>query len=80
LAAWNFSNLAPLLAAAAIFGRVNNWRVGVLGVFAVLGAALGFPAKGPAETSSSFTRSDLILAIAAIAMVRLLAHGIRLAH
>jgi len=49
-------------------------------VFAVLGAALGFPAKGPAETSSSFTRSDLILAIAALVLVRLLAHGIRLAH
>jgi hypothetical protein len=49
-------------------------------VFAVLGAALGFPTKRPAETSSSFTRSDLILAIAAIAMVRLMVHGIRLAH
>jgi hypothetical protein len=48
--------------------------------FAVLGAALGFPAKGPAKPSSSFTRSDLILAIAAIAMVRVLVHGIRLAH
>src|ERR1700686_3149327 len=46
-------------------------------VFAVLGAVLGFPAKGPAETSSSFTRSDLILAIAALVLVRLLAHGIR---
>lgn len=48
--------------------------------FAVLGAALGFPAKGPAEPSYSFTRSDLILAIAALAMVRLLVHGVRLAH
>jgi hypothetical protein len=48
--------------------------------FAVLGAALGFPTKGPAEPSSSFTRSDLILAIAALAMVRLLVHDIRLAH
>jgi len=49
-------------------------------VFAVLGAALGFPAKRPAETLSSFTRSDLILTIAALVMVRLMVSGIRLAH
>jgi hypothetical protein len=48
--------------------------------FAVLGAALGLPASRPAQTISSITRSDLVLAIAALAMVRLLAHGIRLAH
>jgi hypothetical protein len=49
-------------------------------VFAVLGAALSFPTRRPAETIPSFTRSDLILTIAALAMVRLLVNGIRLAH
>jgi len=48
--------------------------------FAVLGPALSFPARRPAETISSFTLYDLILSIAALAMVRLLVHGIRLAH
>jgi hypothetical protein len=49
-------------------------------LFAVLGAALGFQARRPAEIMPSFTRSDLMLTIAALAMVRLLANGIRLAH
>jgi hypothetical protein len=48
--------------------------------FAVLGAILGFPTRRPVETISSFTRSDLILTIAALAMVRLLVNGIRLTH
>jgi len=48
--------------------------------FAVLGAALGFPARRPAKTISSITRSDLALTIAAVAMVRLLVNGIRLTH
>ena len=48
--------------------------------FAVLGAALGFPTRRPAEVVSSFTRSDLILTIGALAMVRLLVNGIRLTH
>ena len=49
-------------------------------LFAVLGAALGFQARRPAKIMPSFTRSDLMLTIAALAMVRLLANGIRLAH
>jgi len=48
--------------------------------FAVLGAALGFPTRQPHETISPITRSDLILSIAALTMVRLLVHGLRLAH
>jgi hypothetical protein len=48
--------------------------------FAVLGAAFGFPTRRPAEAISSFTRSDLILTIVALAMVRLLVNGIRLTH
>jgi hypothetical protein len=49
-------------------------------VFAVLGAALSFSFRRPAEILSSFTRTDLILTIAAVTMVRLLAPGIRLVH
>jgi len=48
--------------------------------FAVLGAALGYPSRPPAATISSFTRADFILAIAALPMVRLPVHGVRLAH
>jgi hypothetical protein len=49
-------------------------------LFAVVGAVRGFPARRPAEIIPSVTRSDLILTIAALAMVRLLVNGIRLAH
>jgi len=49
-------------------------------VFAVVGAAFGFSTFRPAESISSFTRSDLILAGVALAMVRLLVNGVRLAH
>jgi hypothetical protein len=52
----------------------------VFWVFAVLGTALSSSSRRPAETLSSFTRTDLILAIAALTMVRLLATGIRLVH
>ena len=52
----------------------------VFWAFAVLGAALGLPSRRPVAAISSFTRADLILAIAALAMVRLLVHGVRLAH
>jgi hypothetical protein len=49
-------------------------------LFALLGAVLGFPARRPAEIMPSFTRSDLLLTVVALAMVRLLVNGIRLAH
>lgn len=52
----------------------------VFWAFAVLGAALCFPASRPVETTSSFTRSDLIITILAVVMVRALASGVRLAH
>ena len=52
----------------------------VFWAFAVLGAALGFPTKRPVEAIPSFTRADLVLTIAALAMVRLLVNGIRLSH
>ncbi len=49
-------------------------------VFAVLAASLGFPSRRPAETLSSFNRTDLLLAFATLTMMRLLANGIRLGH
>jgi len=49
-------------------------------LFAVLGAVVGFPARRPVETMPSFTRLDLVLTIAAVALVRLLVNGIRLTH
>jgi hypothetical protein len=52
----------------------------VFWVFAALGAALGFSSRRPVETISSFTCSDLLLTIVALAMVRLLVNGIRLSH
>lgn len=52
----------------------------VFWVFAVLGAAIGFPTKSRAETVSSLTRADIILSAIALTIVRLLVHGIRLAH
>jgi hypothetical protein len=52
----------------------------VFWVFAVLGGALSPSSRRPAETLSSFTRSDLVLSIVALTMVRLLVTGIRLVH
>jgi len=78
LAGWNFPAPAALWAAALIFSRIN-YRVGLPGV-AVLGARLGFPSRTTAATISSLTRFDLLLAFAALAMVRLLVYGIRRAH
>jgi hypothetical protein len=52
-----------------------------LWVFAVLGATFAFSKIPDAQHSvSSLTRLDLIVTIAALLMVRILAHGIRLAH
>ncbi|HXE34520.1 MAG TPA: hypothetical protein VN087_11445 [Verrucomicrobiae bacterium] len=52
----------------------------VFWAFAVLGAALRFSSRRPAEILASFTRTDLILMIAVLTMVRLLATGVRLVH
>jgi hypothetical protein len=49
-------------------------------VFAALGAASGFSTRPSIEAVTSFTRWDLILAIAALALVRVFASGIRLVH
>jgi len=65
--------LPPFLVGSTIRGSAF-WA------FAVLGAVLGFPTRQSPETISSITRSDLILSIAALTMVRLLVHGLRLAH
>jgi hypothetical protein len=49
-------------------------------LFAVMGAAFGFSPSRSAEIITSFTRSDIVVAIVALTMVRLLVHGVRLAH
>jgi hypothetical protein len=51
-----------------------------LWAFAVIGAAFGFSKTRTAHSVPSLTRLDLIITIAALLMVRILAHGIRLAH
>ena len=48
--------------------------------FAVLGASFGFSKTRTAHLTPSVTRSDLIITIFALIMVRTLVHGIRLAH
>jgi hypothetical protein len=52
----------------------------VFWIFSVLGATLSRSFGRPADTLSSFTRTDLILTVAAVTMVRLLVTGVRLAH
>jgi hypothetical protein len=52
----------------------------VFWMFAVIGATVEFSAPRPAETISSVTGWDLAVALVAVAMVRLLVHGIRLTH
>jgi hypothetical protein len=82
LAPWLLGTLLLLLVYWPLPGLLVGSTLGgsAFWAFAVLGAALGFPTRRPAETISSFTRSDPILTIAALAMVRLLASGIRLTH
>jgi len=48
--------------------------------FAVAGAASGYSTARPSPTAVALTRSDFVVAIAALAMVRLCANGVRLAH
>jgi len=82
LAPWLLGTLLLLLVYWPLPGFLVGSTLGgsAFWAFAVLGAAFGFPTRPPAEIVSSFTRSDLILTIAALAMVRLLVSGIRLAH
>jgi hypothetical protein len=49
-------------------------------VFAVLGATLGFPTRATTPAISSVTRSDVLLIVVVLTMIRLLANGIRLSH
>jgi hypothetical protein len=52
----------------------------VFWVFAVMGATFGFSRRGTAHPTPSLTGPDLIVIVAALIMVRVLTHGIRLAH
>jgi hypothetical protein len=58
----------------------SNLGGSVLWAFAVIGAAFGFSSTRTAHSTPSLTRLDLFVTIAALIMVRILAHGIRLAH
>jgi hypothetical protein len=49
-------------------------------LFAVFGAAYGFSNTRTADLATSVTRSDLIITAFALIMVRMLVHGVRLAH
>jgi hypothetical protein len=49
-------------------------------IFAVIGAAWGFKRSQPGRILHPWTRADLVIAIAAVVMVRVFAMGIRLAH
>jgi hypothetical protein len=82
LAPWLLGTLLLLLVYWPLPGFLIGSTLGgsAFWAFAVLGAALGFPTRRPAEAISSFTRSDLILTIVTLAMVRLLVNGIRLTH
>jgi hypothetical protein len=62
----------PLI--ASTFGGSVFWT------FAVIGAAVGSSGTRPDRAISALTRFDVIAIIVAIAMVRTLAHGVRLAH
>jgi hypothetical protein len=65
--------LPRFLAGSTVFSSVF-W------VFAVMGATFGFSRTRTAHATPGLTGADLIIMIAALVMVRVLAHGIRLAH
>ena len=52
----------------------------VFWLFAVIGATVAFSTPRPAEAISSFTSWDFVISLVAVVMVRLLVHGVRLAH
>ena len=52
----------------------------VLWIPAIIGAALAFKSREPQCAQLGFTKADAWVAVAAIAMVRIFATGIRLAH
>jgi hypothetical protein len=58
----------------------NTFSGSVFWLFAVLGAAFAPTSTLNAGRTSSITRVDLITTIFVLAMIRVLAHGIRLAH
>jgi hypothetical protein len=82
LAPWLVGTLLLLLVYWPLPGFLIGSLLGgsVFWAFAVLGAALGFPTRKPVEGITSFTRLDVVLTIAAVAIVQLLVNGIRLSH
>ncbi len=82
LAPWLVGTLLLLL----VYWPLPSFLVGsmlggsALWAFAVLGAIFGFPTRETAQAISSVTRSDILLTVVALTMVRLLVNGIRLSH
>ena len=84
------TTLAPWLVGTAlillVYWPLPRFLVGstifssVFWVFAVLGATFGFSRTRTAHPTPSLTGPDLIVTVAALTMVRVLVHGIRLAH
>jgi hypothetical protein len=52
----------------------------VFWLFGVIGATVAFSSPRPAEAISSLTSWDFVITLAAVVMVRLMVHGVRLTH
>jgi hypothetical protein len=84
------TTVAPWLVGTAlillVYWPLPSFMVGstlggsVFWLFAVIGATVAFSTPRPAEALSSFTSWDFVITVVAVVMVRLLVHGVRLAH
>jgi hypothetical protein len=85
-----YTTVAPWLAGTVLillvywplprFLVISTLLSSVFWVFAVMGATSGFSRTRAAHPTSSLTGPDVIVTVAAMIMVRVLTHGIRLAH
>jgi hypothetical protein len=82
IAPWLIGSMLTLLVYWPLPGFLAGSTItgSVFWLFAVIGAWFGFSDSRHAERATSFTRSDLLIALVALIMVRLLAFGVRLAH
>jgi hypothetical protein len=82
VAPWLIGTLLVLL----IYWPLPTFLIGptlvgsVFWAFAVIGAIFGYSRARSVHPIPSLTRSDLIVILAAVSMVWMLAHGLRLAH
>lgn len=82
IAPWLIGTLITLLVYWPLPGFLagSTFVGSVFWVFAVIGAAFGFSDLQYVERATSFTRTDLLIAIVALVLVRLLVNGVRVAH